>query len=304
MRILVVGAGATGGYFGARLAKAGRDVTFLVREKRDEQLRRDGLQVVSPHGDITIAPQLITKDAIDGTYDIVLFTVKAFAMDAAIEDIDAAVGPHTMIVPVLNGMRHIDALVAQFGEDAVLGGLAFVSTVLDDAGRIVQLNKPHDLTYGERGGAITERITALDAIMQNAGFNAHVSTRIVDQMWEKWVTLAALGGITCLMRGTIGDIVAAPGGLDFIRAFLAECAAAATGSGAKLDPAVIERTQDMLTSAGSPLASSLYRDLMSGADVEADAVLGDLLIRAHGARLSTPMLATAYLHLKVYQGRR
>jgi 2-dehydropantoate 2-reductase len=304
MRILVVGAGATGGYFGARLAAAGRDVTFLVRAARAAQLARDGLHVVSPHGDVSIPPRTLTAGAIAEPFDVVLFTVKAFAMDAAIDDIAAAVGPETMIVPVLNGMRHIDMLAERFGDHAVLGGLAFISTTIDDAGRIVQLNAPHDLTYGERSGVMTPRITALDAVMQNAGFDAHASTRVVDQMWEKWVTLAALGGITCLMRGTVGDVVAAPGGLDFTAAFLNECTATVVAGGANMEPAVLERTRAMLTTPGSPLTSSMYRDMDGGSDVEADQILGDLLIRAHAFGVPAPLLASAYLNLKVYQGRR
>jgi 2-dehydropantoate 2-reductase len=209
-----------------------------------------------------------------------------------------------MILPVLNGMRHIDALADRFGDRAVLGGLAFISTTIDDAGRIVQLNKPHAFTYGERSGEVTPRITAVDAVMRNAGFDAHLSTRVVDQMWEKWVNLASLGGINCSMRGTIGNVLAAPGGADYVVAFLGECSATATAAGAKLDPAVVERMHAMLTTAGSPMTSSMYRDLIAGSDVEADQILGDLLIRAHGAGVATPMLAAAYLNLKVYQGRR
>jgi 2-dehydropantoate 2-reductase len=304
MRILVVGAGATGGYFGARLAAAGRDVTFLVRAARKAQLLRDGLHVISPHGDVSIAPRAITATEIAEPYDVVLFTVKAFGLDAAIADITAGVGPQTMIVPVLNGMRHIDTLAQRFGERPVLGGLAFISTAIDDAGRIVQLNDPHDLTYGERSGVRTPRLAALDAVMQGAGFDALASVRIVDQMWEKWVTLAALGGITCLMRGTVGDIVASPAGADFIAAFMDECVVTAAACGAALDPAVLGRTRTMLTTPGSPLTSSMYRDMDGGRDVEADQILGDLLIRAHACGIATPMLATAYLHLKIYQGRR
>jgi 2-dehydropantoate 2-reductase len=304
MRILVVGAGATGGYFGARLASAGREVTFLVREARRKQRRRDGLQVVSPHGDLTLQPKLVTAPELDAPYDVLLFTVKAFAMDAAIADIAPAVGPSTMIIPVLNGMRHIAALVARFGEAPVLGGVAFISTVIDDRGRIVQLNQPHDLVYGERSGERTARIVALDEVFQNAGFDARLSTHIVEEMWAKWETLAALGGITCAMRGTIGEIVAAPGGLTYINAFIDECSAIAAASGTPPNESALGKRRSMLTTAGSPLTSSMYRDLMSGADVEADQILGDLLDHAQRTGTPAPLLAAAYTHLKVYQSRR
>jgi 2-dehydropantoate 2-reductase len=304
MRTLVVGAGATGGYFGARLAAAGRDVTFLVRERRLEQLRRDGIRVTSPSGDLTLAPKLVTSSELSAPYDLILLTVKAFALDAALVDIAPAVGSGTTILPVLNGMRHVDVLIKRFGEDPVIGGLAFIAAELDADGRIVQLTDQHELAYGERSGAITTRISAVDAQLRGAGFDARLSERIVPEMWEKWETLAALGGITCTMRGTIGDIVAAPGGVAFIEAFFAECTAVAAAAGFPPSEPFAERTRAMLTKAGSPLTSSMYRDLVAGNDVEADQILGDLAERARSAKLATPLLATAYTNLKVYQARR
>jgi 2-dehydropantoate 2-reductase len=197
MRILVVGAGAVGGYFGAGLAKAGRDVTFLVRAPRATQLlRRDGLCVVSPHGDVLLAPKLIGAGEIDGPYDLVLLSVKAFALEAAIDDFAPAVGPETMILPALNGMRHIDVLTQRFGESAVLGGVCLVATEIDDRGRIVQLADIQQLVYGERNGEVTPRLQALDATLQGAGFDANLSTEIIQAMWEKWVMLASLGAVT------------------------------------------------------------------------------------------------------------
>jgi 2-dehydropantoate 2-reductase len=302
--MLVVGAGSTGGYFGGRLAHAGRDVTFLVRPARAEQLRRDGLHIVSPHGDLTVTPHLVTADAIGGPYDVVLLTVKAFALDAAIADVAGAIGPATMIVPVLNGMRHIETLVARFGDAAVLGGIAFISTTMDDAGRIVHLGKPHDLTYGERAGGTSERVAALDATMQGAGFTARVSERIIPEMWEKWITLASLGGINCLMHGSIGDVVAASGGAAFATAFVDECVTAASAGGAQPAPAFVEKIRTMMTTPGSPFTSSMYRDLQAGSDVEADQIIGDLFARGTAGGATLPLLGAAYTSLKVYQAQR
>jgi 2-dehydropantoate 2-reductase len=303
MRILVVGAGATGGYFGGRLAQAGRDVTFLVRPARAESLRAKGLQIVSPHGDVTLAPKLITTGQSLPNYDVVLLALKAFALEAALPDMAGAVGPDTMIVPLLNGMRHLDLLSERFGANAVLGGLCMISTTLDEQGRIVQLTPAHDLMYGERNGVISARVAALDGLMQGAGFSAQASESIVADMWEKWVTLASLGGITCLMRGTIGDVAAVPGGAGFASAFFDECAATALACGQPPTEEFIARSRAAMTRVGSTIASSMYRDLLAGNNVEADQILGDLLERAHGFGVPTPLLATAYTHLKVYQAR-
>jgi 2-dehydropantoate 2-reductase len=303
MRILVVGAGATGGYFGARLAQAGRDVTFLVRAARAERLRAEGLQIVSPHGDVTIQPQLVTTTIASQTYDVVLLALKAFALEAALDGFAGAVGPATMILPVLNGMHHLDVLAERFGPGPVLGGLCLIASTLDERGRIVQLADAQNLAYGELSGEASARVAALDAVLQGAGFNARASTHIRQDMWEKWVTLATLGGINCLMRGTIGEVAAAPGGTEFASAFLAECVATAAACGFPLSDEFITRSRAGMTRAGSPMASSMYRDLQGGHDVEADQILGDLLQRARGFGLATPLLAAAYANLKVYQAR-
>ncbi|HLB98131.1 MAG TPA: 2-dehydropantoate 2-reductase N-terminal domain-containing protein, partial [Acetobacteraceae bacterium] len=195
MRILVVGAGATGGYFGGRLAQAGRDVTFLVRPKRAAQLQADGLQILSPHGDVTLTPKLVTADAIAAPYDAVLLTVKAFALEAALRDLVPAVGADSMIIPVLNGMRHVDALTKRFGEGPVLGGVCLVASTIDPQGRIRQLADFQQFVYGERSGEMSARVTALDAAMQGGGFVARASGAILQEMWEKWILLATLGAI-------------------------------------------------------------------------------------------------------------
>jgi 2-dehydropantoate 2-reductase len=303
MRILIVGAGSTGGYFGGRLAQAGRDVTFLVRPARAEHLRSNGLQIVSPHGDVTLTPTLVTAGNVAAPFDAVLLTVKAFSLDAALDDLAPAVGPETMILPVLNGMKHVDTLAARFGEKAIVGCVCKVATLVDDQGRIVQLSKLHELAYGELNGSPSPRTDRLDRIMQGAGFDARLSRTIEREMWEKWILLATLGGITCLMRGTIGEIEAAPGGADFSLRFLDEVAAVITAAGHKPSEAFLAGARAMMTQQGSAQTSSMYRDLQKGSPVEADQILGDLLVRARHVDVPTPLLAAAFTHLSIYQNR-
>jgi 2-dehydropantoate 2-reductase len=301
MRILVVGAGAVGGYFGGRLAQAGRDVTFLVRSSRAKQLRRDGLRIVSPHGDAVLTPKLVTTDKIDTPYHVVFLSVKAYALEGAMSDFAAAVGPETMIFPALNGMRHVDLLAKRFGERAVIGGVCLVATEIDDQGRIVQLADFQQLVYGERNGETTPRLQTLDATLQGAGFDARLSTDIMQAMWEKWVQLASLGAITCLMRGTIGEIVAAPGGADLSLKMLDESAAVAIACGHKTSEALLSKHAAAMTAPGSSLASSMYRDLRKGAPVEVDHILGDFIERGAARGVETPLLKAAFVNLRVYQ---
>ncbi|HTE77076.1 MAG TPA: 2-dehydropantoate 2-reductase [Xanthobacteraceae bacterium] len=302
MRILVVGAGAVGGYFGGRLAQAGRDVTFLVRPSRAKQLRQNGLRITSPHGDVVLTPKLVTTEELDTPYDLVFLSVKAYALNAAMNNFAAAVGPETMIFPVLNGMRHVDLLTKRFGEHAVIGGVCLVASEIDNEGRIVQLADFQQLVYGERNGETTPRLQALDATLQGAGFDARLSTDIMQAMWEKWVQLASLGAITCLMRGTIGEIVAAPGGADLLLKVLDESAAVASACGHKASEALLARHAAVMTEPGSQLTSSMYRDLRKGAPVEADHILGDLIERGDAHGVTPPLLKAAFVGLRVYQG--
>jgi len=301
MRILIVGAGAVGGYFGGRLAQAGRDVTFLVRPSRAKQLRQDGLRIISPHGDAVLTPKLITAEEIDTSYNFIFLSVKAYALEAAMNDFAAVVGPETMIFPALNGMRHVDLLTKRFGEHAVLGGVCLVATEIDDRGRIVQLADFQRLVYGERNGETTPRLQALHATMQGAGFDARLSTDITHVMWEKWVQLASLGAITCLMRATIGEIVAVPGGAHLSLKMLDESIAIATACGHKPLEALLARHAAAMTEPGSPLTSSMYRDLRKGAPVEADHILGDFIARGDAHGVATPLLKAAFINLQVYQ---
>jgi 2-dehydropantoate 2-reductase len=303
MRLLMVGAGATGGYFGGRLAQAGRDVTFLVRARRAAQLRETGLQIISPHGDVTLRPQLATADDIGGPYDAVLLGVKAYSLDAAIEDFAPAIGPATMIVPMLNGMRHIDVLEERFGKEAVVGGVCKVATTVDPEGKIVQLAKFQDLAYGERNGSVSHRMEELDAFMQGAGFEARLSRAIGYEMWEKWTLLASIGAITCLMRGNIGEVVDAPGGSSFILGLLDEVVSIVSVVGEAPTAAFVANIQGALTTPGSTQAPSMFRDLSQGSPIEADQIVGDLLARGAKAGIATPLLAAAYAHLSVYQQR-
>ena len=303
LRILIVGAGAVGGYFGGRLAQAGRDVTFLVRPARAKQLSQDGLRITSPHGDAVLSPKLITADKIDAPYDIIFLSVKAYALEAAMNDFAAAVGLETMIFPVLNGMRHIDILTKRFGEHAVIGGVCLVAAEIDHQGRIVQLDDFQQLVYGERNGETTPRLEALDAALQGAGFDARLSPEIMRAMWEKWVQLASLGAITCLMRGTIGEIVAAPGGAELSIDVVNESAAVATACGHKPSEKVLSRHAAAMTAPGSLLTSSMYRDLRKGASVEADQILGDFIERGSARGVTTPFLKAAFVNLRVYQDR-
>ncbi|MFI6859568.1 ketopantoate reductase family protein [Streptomyces sp. NPDC050421] len=303
MKILVVGAGATGGYFGARLAQAGKDVTFLVRPRRAAVLRERGLRITGLGEEKTVTPRLVTEDRLSGPYDVVLLSVKATALDGALDDIAPAVGPETAIVPLLNGMAHLARLNDRFGEKAVLGGVARIITTLNAEGDIVRLAPVASLTIGEQHDGTSERVEAIAALLTDAGIDTHRSRDIVAAMWSKWVFISTLAGLTCLMRGTVGDVRAVPGGQGFVTALLAECAAVAAAAGHPVREKELDAVAAMLTTDGSPLTASLYRDVAQGAPTEAEQVFGDLVDRARTLSVDTPLLDLVTLNLRVHEHR-
>lgn len=305
MRILVVGAGAIGGYFGGRMLQAGRDVTFLVRPRRAAELASAGLVIKSPNGDVTLKiPPTVQADKLNEHFDLVLLSCKAFDLDDAIKSFAPAVGPRTAILPLLNGMRHLDVLDQRFGANAVLGGLCAIAVTLNENREIVQLAPMQSLGFGERDGQISERVQAIAETMSSGHFGAAASKQVIPDMWEKWVFLASLAASTCTMRAAVGHILAAPGGKDFILGILDECSAVASSEGYSPTGPFFERVKGMLTAEGSQLTASMFRDVRAGARVEADHIIGDLIARADAAKVPAPKLKIAYTHLKTYENQR
>ena len=303
MRILVVGAGAIGGYFGGRLLQAGRDVTFLVRPRRAALLASRGLSIRSRLGDFhSPTPPLVTQDRLAEPFDLVILSCKAYDLDEAMASFAGAVGPQTAILPLLNGVRQLDVLADRFGAGRVLGGLCVISATLGDDGAIIHLNDLHALAFGELDGSRSERIEAVASALIGAGFDARLSDAIRLEMWEKWVFIAAAAGVTCLMRASVGDIVAA-GAADLATALLDECAAIAADQGFAPRQPYLERTRAIITAPGSPLMASMLRDIEAGLPAEGDHILGDLCRRAPEPDAQA-LLRIADLHVRAYEARR
>ena len=305
MRVLVVGAGAIGGYFGGRLLQAARDVTFLVRPKRASELASSGLVIKSPAGDVTLKnPPTVQADKLGEQFDVVLLSCKAFDLDDAIKSFAPAVGPNTSIIPLLNGMSHLDALDKKFGRERVLGGLCAIAATLNEKREVVQLAPMQSLGFGERGGGTSDRVKAIAQVFAAVNCGAAPSEHVMQDMWEKWVFLASLAASTCLMRTTVGNIMAATGGQDFLLGMLDECSAVAAAEGHAPAGPFFQRTRGILTTEGSPMTASMFRDVRAGLPVEADHVIGDLVARADAAKIPVPRLRTAYIHLKAYEKQR
>ena len=337
MRTLVVGAGAIGGYFGGRLLEAKRDVTFLVRPRRAAELAAAGLTIRSKFGDATLpSPPTVLAENLRDTFDLVLLSCKSYDLESAMDSFAPAVGPQTVILPLLNGMRHLDVLDARFGRERVLGGWCLIAATLavpsaappNDKREVVHMNDIHELAFGERNpvgtgaspgralgqdapgqqkeeAALSDRVRAIASMMEGARFDCRPSADALAGMWSKWVFLAPLAAGTCLMRATIGDIVAAPGGAELLLGLSDECSAIAAAQGYPVTEELLQRSVARLTAAGSTLTASMLRDIQANAPIEADHIVGDLLRRRREAPQSDrSLLGVAYTHLKAYEAGR
>ncbi|WP_426225127.1 2-dehydropantoate 2-reductase [Pseudarthrobacter sp. DSP2-3-2b1] len=293
MRILVVGAGATGGAFGTLLQEAGRDVTYLVRPRKQEVLRRDGLRFISPTADRTHAVQTITAPDGSEPFDLIIVTVKATAFEGVLGELGAFVGPGTSIVPILNGMAHVDRLEQQY-PGLVLGGLARIVATLD--GDVVRQQVPlTSLTVGGLNGnsVPTEVSKALD--VSAVGFS--VVDDVLGALWDKWAFIAAAGIVNCLFRAPVGRIIEA-GGESRILEAISETEAVAAAAGHPVSDAAHAQALGILTEPGSAFTSSLYRDLSAGLPSEAEHILGDLARRARELNVPTPLLDLTLIQIR------
>jgi len=306
MKILVLGAGAVGGYFGGRLAQAGADVTFLVRPKRAEVLAKDGMRISSKAGgDLSFTPKCVLAGGVKPDYDIVLFTAKAYDLPSAVDAIAPAMsGGKGNVLPLLNGISHLDLLDARFGREHVLGGVAYIASTLAPDGEIKHLNDFHRIAFGARHAAQKSVCDAFPTAAAGAKSEIKLTDAIEQAMWDKWVLLATLAGMTCLMRAPIGDIASTGSGAAFTLALLGECAAVAQAQGFATPDAVRANYSKMLTQKGSSFAASMLRDVESGAQAEGDHILGAMLALARTHALATPVLEIAATHLEAYAARR
>jgi 2-dehydropantoate 2-reductase len=300
-RILVVGAGSTGGYVGAKLLKAGRDVTFLVRPARATTLRRTGLRL-GGLDDLILDPPVLTADRLDTTFDLVLLAVKATGLDAAVDDLTPAVGPSTAVIPFLNGIRHVDVLDRRFGRSA-LGGVIKIATTLGADGEIVRLSPFATLATGALTPPPPVDVAHLVALLDVDGIDVSASSSILADMWHKWAFIATVGVVNTLGRGSVGEIAAVDDGTAFTDCVVAEIPAVTAAAGFPLPQSELDSTAGLLRQRDSGFTSSLYRDVLAGLRTEAEPIIGDLLRRARALSVQTPLLNAAAVQLRVHEHR-
>ncbi|MDM0022274.1 ketopantoate reductase family protein [Variovorax saccharolyticus] len=305
LRILVLGAGGTGGYFGGRLAESGADVTFVVREARRKTLSEQGLRIESPFGDAQLAVKTVVASELRPVYDAVILTCKAYDLDAAIATIAPALAPDGYVLPFLNGKAHMDVLNEKFGPHRVLGGTAKIQATVTPTGAIRQFNDWRTLVFGEQSGEITGRVRALAALFEAAkGVEVFAVADIVQRMWEKLVHLSTAAAMTCLMRSNVGEIVRTPHGREIFLDQLRCGAAIAAANGYAPSAAFMKSWEETFSQQDSQYSTSMLRDIERGGQTEAEHILGYMLDKAVNSAIACNTLLLAYTHVKAYEQRR
>lgn len=303
MKILTLGAGGIGGYFGARLIQSGADVTFLVREARQQLIERTGLQIETPDGHFSVQPRTVTAATVQAEYDLIVLAPKAYDLDDALASL-AQADARGAILPFLNGLDHLRVLDARYGRARVLGGVAHIAATITATGAVRQLSPLHRLTAGARDAAHEALARDFIALCKQAAFDSAYSEDIEQVLWNKWVFLATLAGMTTVCEGAVGEILATPEGEALTRQMFGECCAVAAAQGQPISADEQGKALAMLTQKGSAFTASMLRDLQGGQRTEHEHILGDMVRRGQAAGVNVDLLRLAWTHMAVRAAQR
>lgn len=302
MKILILGAGGIGGYFGAHLMRAGADITYLVRDKRKALIDAQGLRVETPQGAFVVQPRTVTADNIQPDYDLIILAPKSYDLDDAMRSLKGASGKG-IVLPFLNGVDHLDKLDALLGKERVMGGVAHIAATITPEGAIRQLTEMHRLTVGARHPLHQQLASEFIELSKKAPFDSVMADAIEQVLWDKWVFLATLAGMTTLCRGSVGEIVATPYGKETTAQMYEECCRVANASGHPISSEASVKALEMLTASGSTFTASMLRDLLDGQRTEYDHILGAMIRRGQSLACTTPLLGVAHTNLAIQASR-
>ena len=303
MKILILGAGGIGGYFGAYLIRAGADITYLVRDKRKALLDASGLTIQTPTEAFIVQPQTITAASAQPIYDLIILAPKSYDLEDAMRSLQGALG-HGLVLPFLNGLDHLDLLDRQLGRERVMGGVAHIAATMSADGSVRRLTDLHRLTVGPRHDSQRDIAQAFWSLCQKTSFESVLTDDVEQALWDKWVFLATLAGITTLCRGSVGQIVATDYGSQVTTSLYQECLAIAKRSGHAIATETSDKALAMLTAAGSGFTASMLRDLQAGQATEHDHILGAMVRRGLALNCQSPLMMLAHTHLQVQAGGR
>jgi 2-dehydropantoate 2-reductase len=301
MRIAVVGAGGVGGGFGAALAKAGGDVTFIARGAHLAAMQKEGLKVQGGRGDIHLVPTRATDDPAEiGKVDIVLFCVKLWDVESAGQQIKPLIGPDTAVIPLQNGIDAAERLIPILGGNAVMGGVAQISASIIKPGVILQVGTFMRMIFGELDGKRSRRGEAFLALCLKAGFDATLSEQITTELWMKFILLAANASITAATRQPIGILRDDPDLRAVFEAAWQETAAVGRARGVALPADAVDRIREFMGHAPPAMKASMALDLERGNRLELPWLGGKVVELGHKLGVPTPTHRLMYALLKPY----
>ena len=299
MKILVLGAGAVGGYFGGRMVEAGMDVTFLVREKRQKKLEKSRLVIKSPKGNFATSPNLVTRDNVDSIYDVIIFTNKAYDLDEILQS-PFPVKHGSIIIPLLNGYAHMERLRNKFPNARLFGGIAHIFSTLNKEGEIHHFNDIHSLTFGHLSNADeTEGRRFFDSC-NSANFSIKYSNNITVDLWYKWVLITTVAGATTLFNATIGEIASTKHGIAFITDLHDECINIAKSEKIKVSDDDLAQQRRFLSDKKSTWSSSMRRDMVNKSRIECAHIFLELINIADKNNVECPSLKTVMINGEIY----
>ncbi len=299
MRVLVLGAGAVGGYFGGRMAEAGLDVTFLVREKKKQKLEKTGLVIKSPKGDLSIKPNLVTIDSVRDSFDVVLFTNKAYDLDEILQS-NLPLKDGSIIIPLLNGFTHLEKLRSKFPNARLFGGIAHIFSTLSDEGEIHHFNDIHSLTLGHLNSEDETSGRKFFESCSSANFSTKYSNNIIIDLWYKWILITTVAGATTLFNATIGEIASTEHGTSFINDLHDECISIAKSEKIKVNTEELAQQKHFLSDKTSTWNSSMRRDMENNSKIECEHIFLELIKIAYKNNVLCPSLKSVMINGEIY----
>ena len=299
MKILVLGAGAVGGYFGGRMAEVGIDVTFLVRNKRKQKLEKTGLIIKSPKGDFSIEPNLVTLDKVDSTFDVIVLTNKAYDLDEVLQS-NFPLKDGSIIIPLLNGYAHMEKLRNKFPNARLFGGIAHIFSTLSQEGEIHHFNDIHSLTFGHLSNTDEIDGRKFFGACSSANFSIKYSDNITVDLWHKWILIATVAGATTLFNATIGEIASTYHGRSFIKDLHEECINIAKSEKIKVNADELAQQSQFLGDKKSTWSSSMRRDMLNNSKIECGHIFLELIKIGDRNNVLCPSLKTVMINGEIY----
>ena len=305
MKILIMGSGAVGGYFGGVLSRAGHEVVFIARGSHLEAINHSGLRVESDAAG-TFEVQASAMERPDGSWkaDLILYCVKGYDNHTGVPTIGPAVGEDTVVLTLQNGMGSVDALAAAYGRGTVLPGLTYVDATRTGPGSVSEFGlKAPDLVFGEEDGSESDRVARVRDALDVEGIDVKVADDITKELWSKFIYICGLSGSTCITRSTFEQVVMTPETLEFVRSIMWEAYTVAEAKGVNIAADYVDTTVDYFVSIKGENTSSMYTDLMRGSPIEVEVLNG--AVARIGAEMSIPTPVNSFIAtcLSLYHAR-